>query len=591
MLDDPSRPRARPTVAPPPPPAPVSSVPARPDPQAVLAAMETELARSIEGLKVPGSPRPYYLAYSLRRIEGVELVAAHGSLLRDRASDKSSVFVEIRVGNRKFDNLVDGGLDVEAADRESSDWLAAPDDLDLGALKIALWKQTQLKFDEAIEDYYDHRKAMVSEYLRDEVDAFTRERAVVHLEPFDPTPFPRREWADTLRELSRRFLEHADVHDPRVSIRADRLQRWLCTNEGTRVITEDCYIEFSVEGWVLTEDGVYVQGDRRLYLRGLDDMPDAVAMDQAVDEVLAELRELVRAQSCSSFIGPALLAGQAAATVCHEAFGHRVEGERLVSRGETRTFAHKVGHRILPRGVDIYDDPSRTHLGKQALWGSYRVDDQGVAAQRATLVRDGVLEGFLTSRTPVPGSQRSNGHGRHDGVEGIMARMGNLIVEAHPDGARSWTDLEAELIALAKGQGREQAAIVRRIRAGETSTGSYDFQVFKGELADVCLIDVATGKRTRIRDVELIGTPLSALQRIVGYGGDEEADHGFCFAESGAVPVSGVAPALLISEVELQQRSATAFHEPLLPPPFADDGSRGRTGRLRARGRRKRDES
>ncbi|MCA9700750.1 MAG: hypothetical protein KC431_24700, partial [Myxococcales bacterium] len=61
-----------------------------------------------------------------------------------------------------------------------------------------------------------------------------------------------------------------------------------------------------------------------------------------------------------------------------------------------------------------------------------------------------------------------------------------------------------------------------------------------------------------------------------------------CFAESGSVPVGGIAPQLLLSEVELQQASRTGFHEPLLPPPFADDGSRGRTGGLRERGRRKR---
>ncbi|TPV97175.1 MAG: TldD/PmbA family protein [Myxococcales bacterium FL481] len=558
-----------------------------PSASTVLAAMEAELARSVEGLKVPANPRPYYLAYALRRIRGVELVAAHGSLLRNRATDRSSVFVDIRVGSRRFDNLVDGGLDAEATERESADWLAAPDDLDLDELRVALWKQTQLKFDEAIEDYYEHRKALVSEYLRDEVEAFSHERPTIYIEPFDATEFPRALWADTLRELSRRFLEHPQVHDPRLSIRADRLQRWLCTNEGSRVVTEDRYIEFSVEGWVLTDDGVYVEADRRFYLRSLDEMPDREAMDRAIDDVLAELEELARAEPCSSFIGPALLAGQAAATVFHEAFGHRVEGERFVSRGETRTFAHKVGQRILPPGLDIYDDPTRTHVGEESLWGSYRIDDQGVPAERANLVEDGVLQGFLTSRTPTRSSHRSNGHGRHDGVEGIMARMGNLIAEGSPERARSWDDLVTDLVDLARRQGRTHAALVRRIRAGETSTGSYDFQVFKGELADVVLIEVSTGKHTRIRDVELIGTPLSALQRVIAYGGADEADHGFCFAESGAVPVSGVSPALLISEVELQQSSTTAFHEPLLPPPFADDGSRGRRGRLRARGRRR----
>ena len=88
--------------------------------------------------------------------------------------------------------------------------------------------------------------------------------------------------------------------------------------------------------------------------------------------------------------------------------------------------------------------------------------------------------------------------------------------------------------------------------------------------------------------LNLSSAPLSALQRIVGFGGDPGLDHGYCYAESGSVPVGGLAPALLLSEVELQQASRRGFHEPLLPPPFADDGSRGRRGKLRERGRRRR---
>jgi hypothetical protein len=166
--------------------------------------------------------------------------------------------------------------------------------------------------------------------------------------------------------------------------------------------------------------------------------------------------------------------------------------------------------------------------------------------------------------------------------------MANLVIEPRPGTARSRPELEDELVALAKAQGRRHAVIIERISAGETSTAAYDFQVFKGEPSEVYVLDVETGERKRIRDVELIGTPLAALQRIVAFGGRSELDQGYCVAESGSIPVSGRAPAIVLSEIELQQSSTSGFHEPLLPPPFADDGSRGRTADLRKRGRRKR---
>lgn len=561
--------------------------PGVPDPDAVLDVMQRELRRSLDGMIVPGSPRPYFMLYSLRRVHALRLRAAHGALLRSREQTQAHLYADVRVGSHKFDNVIDGGLGERAEDRESTDWIDAPDDLNLQALQIALWKLTQIKFDEALEDYYDHKKATLSEYLRDEVSALTRERAVVHREPLHHDDFPRAAWERVLVDLSRRFLQHPEVYDPAICLSAERVHRWLTTSEGTQVITEDVFIQIGIEGWVLTDDGVYVEGSRQLYLRAIEEVPDRAALERLMDDVLAELAALRVAESTGAFIGPALLSGQAASTLFHEALGHRLEGERLIARGESKTFARKRGERILPAGLNVVDDPTLTHCGREPLWGNYRIDDEGVPARRTLLVENGVLRGFLQSRTPVPGSEQSNGHGRHDGVERPMARMGNFVVEGIAGQGETWEALKARLVELAKFQGRRHGVIIQRILAGETNTADYDFQVFKGTLAEVYLVDVQTGQSRRIRDVELIGTPLAALQRIVAFGQKGETDQGFCFAESGSVPVSGIAPPILLTELELQQSSTTGYHDPLLPPPFADDGSRGRKGGLRSRGKRR----
>jgi len=541
----------------------------------------------MQGLRVPGAPRPYHMLYALRRTHSLELSSAYGALLAARGSTKGRLYASIRVGNHNFDNVIDGGLDDDAEELESAEWVDAPHDLDPLGLQIALWKLTQVKFDEAVEDYWDHRKAMVSEYLRDEVGALSRDKPAKHREPMSETTFPRAEWEAMLCSLSRRFLDHPEIYDPGIELYAERVQRWTVTSDGGEVCTEDTYIGLAIEGWVLTEnDGVYVHGARELYLRAVEEVPPEETLAKLVQEVIDELRDLRKAPSPGAYIGPALLSGQSASTLFHEALGHRLEGERLVARGESKTFAHKRGERILPAGLDVYDDPTIERFAGQALWGSYRVDDEGIPATRAHLVSDGVLRGFLQSRAPIPGSATSNGHARHDGFQRPMARMGTLVVEAR-GGSESWEALMSRLIELAQAQGRKHGLIISRVRAGETSTSDYDFQAFKGELSEVYLIDVKTRAMTRIRDVELIGTPLSALQRIVGHGGEVGVDQGHCYAESGSVPVSGIAPALLLSELELQQKSTTGYHEPLLPPPFADDGSRGRRGKLRERGRRR----
>jgi TldD protein len=70
-----------------------------------------------------------------------------------------------------------------------------------------------------------------------------------------------------------------------------------------------------------------------------------------------------------------------------------------------------------------------------------------------------------------------------------------------------------------------------------------------------------------VRGVDIIGTPLNALNRIVLTGQKMDVFNGECGAESGSVPVAAAAPAMLFSEIEVQKVSQGHERPPLLPPP------------------------
>jgi hypothetical protein len=70
-----------------------------------------------------------------------------------------------------------------------------------------------------------------------------------------------------------------------------------------------------------------------------------------------------------------------------------------------------------------------------------------------------------------------------------------------------------------------------------------------------------------VRGVDIVGTPLAALTRIVLTGDRQHVFNGVCGAESGSVPVSAVAPAMIFSEMEVQKRSHSHARPPILPPP------------------------
>jgi TldD protein len=131
----------------------------------------------------------------------------------------------------------------------------------------------------------------------------------------------------------------------------------------------------------------------------------------------------------------------------------------------------------------------------------------------------------------------------------------------------SWDTLKGMLLEEVDRRRLPHGIIIKEVSSGETRTDHYDFQAFKGVPTEVYTVDPKNGKETRVRDVNFIGTPLAAIQRIKAFGEDYQVDNSYCFAESGSVPVSTIAPAMLVEELELQRATTRYFRPPVLPLP------------------------
>jgi len=72
-----------------------------------------------------------------------------------------------------------------------------------------------------------------------------------------------------------------------------------------------------------------------------------------------------------------------------------------------------------------------------------------------------------------------------------------------------------------------------------------------------------------VRGVSIVGTPQTALKSILATGDKMDIFNGICGAESGSIPVSAVAPAMLMSQIETQRQAQGTARPPILPPPGA----------------------
>ncbi len=527
--------------------------------------MRTELRRSMRSLRLPSHPRPFFLSYLLHVLEGLNVWGRYGAIYHSDPFRESDIYAEVRVGSYRFDQSIDGGLSADLSDRESFNWLEGPIELTPRALRYSLWRLTQLKYEEALQDYYDKKKVLVEQHLAHKGADFARAKPIVQNQDVQPVRFPRKRWEDFIRETSDIFRRHRRLLDPFVRIRGVNQVRIFANSEGSRFVSQEVYYEVMVKAWFLTNDGVYLSSARFFHGRAARELPSKAQVEEAIDYLVRELHTLAAAKPFDPYAGPALLSGLASGLIFHEAIGHRLEGERMTARSEGRTFASKIGQRILPEGLDIWDDPTLATFNGQSLFGHYDIDDEGTPGEPVQLVEDGVLRSFLLSRASVPGFRRSNGHGRHERFQDPMARMANLLVKSSD--SHTWDQLKCMLMDEVRRRDLPYGIIVKGVAGGETRTDRYDFQAFKGMPTEVWSVNPKNGHETRVRDVSFIGTPLAATQGILGFGKDYEVDNSYCFAESGSVPVSTIAPAMLVDELELQRSNARLFRRPVLPFP------------------------
>lgn len=123
-------------------------------------------------------------------------------------------------------------------------------------------------------------------------------------------------------------------------------------------------------------------------------------------------------------------------------------------------------------------------------------------------------------------------------------------------------------LLVRKSDGRKKffGLIVYETAGGETDTTSYDFQAFSGEISYASLV-YPDGREQVVRGVNIVGTPLQALNNIIAVGDTLELDNAFCGAESGLIPVSTVSPAVLLSNLELQAKNEELVSQNILPRP------------------------
>jgi TldD protein len=541
-------------------PAPVAT------PDIVLTTMRTELNRAKTDL-AKSDPAPYFLSYTVYDQDQIMIAASDGGILSNSTSRRRTADVTMRVGSPQLDNT--------HGQSRSSGMTSGPlplnDDPDAEAR--VLWQLTDRAYKRAAPAYMNVKtNTAVQAEEEDKSPDFSKDAPQVHMDAKlkDPS-FDRAEWEAEIRRLSGAFRNYAEVYYSTVVLQVSSSNSRTVTSEGTELAMPNATVRLVMEAQTRADDGMDLLRVETFQAPTAGGLPPEKQLMGKIEKMAVDLKALRNAPVAEPYDGPALLSGRAAAVFFHEVLGHRLEGHRQRDEEEGQTFTKKVGQQVLPAFLSVVDDPTVKEIDGIKLAGTYSYDSEGVPAQRVEVIEDGVLKNFLMSRMPIKNFEQSNGHGRNQ--PGLMptGRQGNLIVSSSQTVPES--ELRQKLIDEVKKEGKPYGLYFDDIQGGFTLTTRSLPQAF--QVLPVIVYKVYPDGRPDelVRGVDIVGTPLAALTRIVTTGDKEHVFNGVCGAESGSVPVSAVAPAMLFSEMEVQKRAHGHDRPPILPAPGTEDGA------------------
>jgi len=578
-----------------------------------MRAMRDEMARSKSRLELPippsGKPvRPYYVEYRLLDMDVREIVAQFGALVTSTHNRQRLMTVAARVGDYKRDSS-------NFISEEGFRGFIGPNgtvgiDRDYDSLRQDLWIATDQAFKEAVETY-SRKEAYLSSLARpSDIGDFSRVEAIQHVEPLVGADWSNRNWEQEARETSAALRAFPQIYESRVTYYLVYTTEYLLTSEGTEIRANHSFAAIEAGMNTLADDGMQVNHYYSTYAPRPADLPGVEEVRKQLNVAGSELMGMRVAPTASDYTGPVLFESRAAAALVAEVLGPSLSGARppvafqavveqlMSSLGARSDWSGKVGVRVLPETVNLVDDPSAKDYKGSLLVGGYAIDEEGVPAEKVTLVSNGKLKGLLMSRRPGSDFEASNGHGR--AAFGIDARptMSNLFFTSTETVSKD--ELKKKFLDACRAEKLDYCLVVRQMDNPSISImHQEDFTEllasFGGNAATdrlplvVYRVYVSDGREELVRGARITGFSPRSLRNIESIGNDDyvynymqnqsagvagTALGAFGTAQNG-VPASVVAPSLLFEEVEVRGARGEPKRLPILPePPMTPKGSK-----------------
>ena len=529
-------------------------------------AMNDEMQRTQQELRIKGSSVPFFTVYKLTDVFRHQVSSSLGAALpEEEPNNNLSALVYMYTGNARknssgFVPYSESRNKKEEFSPESGNYL--PQSYE--GIRREIWQLTDKAYIFASSDYDKKEAYKKRKGLKDEMPDFSKAPKAAYqqeIPAFVPLPADTQEKVNKISELGKKlsYLE-------KFIVKRERLQK--------RYYLLDSEKDFAQ--YFVPQDYVHIQAlfrgkeGRRYSLYRTYNLPEDETLQQAqmqqrAEDILEEVQAQYQAVKIEKpYIGPVLFEKKAAADFFFFLFYPSARYSKPLLRGDDRTdsdagyFKDRVGMRVISPLFDVYDKPLLPYYQGVALSAFMPVDDEGVEAQDLQLVQEGKLIALPTLRSPIQGQKKSNGHGRINSHSIARAGLTNLVFV--PKISFSQQQMEEKLLQRCKELDLEYCYII---------SSSFDYWKGEGWPESVQRIYTQDGRKESVTGLNLTGLSARSLRNILAAGDKQYIFGDFSRYEvyRGASAVSIVAPSVLVDEIELVPDMKVPDTPPLVPIP------------------------
>lgn len=254
----------------------------------------------------------------------------------------------------------------------------------------------------------------------------------------DPFVISKGKKIKFLFDIEKCMLNEADLYKTSTFMEFKRERKVYINTEG-RYINQIFYISgIGIEAAAMSEDDIQFRTYPNTTLGNYEaagyEYILSLDIEKNAKRIAREAEKLLKAENCPTGMFDIILDGSQLATQIHESIGHAVELDRILGWE-----ADYTGCSFL----NVDDIKNNFKYGSECITvvadatipnglGTFKYDDDGIEAQKITIINKGVLENFLTScDTAKKINQKSNGTSRAQSWKNhAMIRMTNINLQA-----------------------------------------------------------------------------------------------------------------------------------------------------------------